>query len=195
MSLIKAIKAQLGLSVTPGNNFVLDASADNGTMKLARGNAGATTQDIMTVDAAGKVAFPQGVIAPAGTVLQQLLFTDNGSTSLPGTISNVTQSAKNIIPKSTNSKIHVAVSFYGAASSGGTFINTQLHEASAGAIGAMNSHGLTLAGNQAVGGWTQQAIFDNTSLVQKSFTLWANDAVGGGGAVTHMVWTLTEVQN
>ena len=59
MSLIKAIRQQLGLSVTPGNNFTLDASADNGTMKLARGNAGATTQDIMTVDAAGKVAFPQ----------------------------------------------------------------------------------------------------------------------------------------
>lgn len=53
MSLIKFIKAQLGLSVIPANNFTLDASADNGTMKLARGNAGATTQDIMTVDAAG----------------------------------------------------------------------------------------------------------------------------------------------
>lgn len=55
MSLIKSIKNQLGLSVTPANNFVLDASADNGTMKLAR-NSG---QDIMTVDAAGKVGFPQ----------------------------------------------------------------------------------------------------------------------------------------
>ena len=61
MSLIKAIRAQLGLSVTPANNFVLDASADNGTMKLARGNAGATTQDILTVDASGKVAAPQGI--------------------------------------------------------------------------------------------------------------------------------------
>ena len=53
MSLLKAIKAQLGLSNTPANNFTLDASADNGTLKLARGNAGATTQDILTVDAAG----------------------------------------------------------------------------------------------------------------------------------------------
>ena len=61
MSLIKSIRSQLGLSTTPANNFVLDASADNGTMKLSRGNAGATTQDIMTVDAAGKVAFPQNV--------------------------------------------------------------------------------------------------------------------------------------
>jgi len=53
MSLIKSIRKQLGLSVTPANNFTLTAEADNGTMKLARGNAGATTQDILTVDAAG----------------------------------------------------------------------------------------------------------------------------------------------
>lgn len=58
MSLIKAIRAQLGLSVTPANNFTLDASADNGTMKLARGNAGATTQDLLTVDASGEVSLP-----------------------------------------------------------------------------------------------------------------------------------------
>lgn len=55
MSLLKAIKAQFGLSNTPANNFTLDASADNGTLKLARGNAGATTQDILTVDANGNV--------------------------------------------------------------------------------------------------------------------------------------------
>lgn len=56
MSLIKSIKNQLGLSGTPANNFTLDASADNGTMKLARGNAGATTQDVMTVAANGTVS-------------------------------------------------------------------------------------------------------------------------------------------
>lgn len=59
MSLIKAIRQQLGLSVTPGNNFCLDASADNGTMKLARGNAGATTQDVLTVDTGGRCGFSQ----------------------------------------------------------------------------------------------------------------------------------------
>jgi len=31
---VKTTNAQLGLSVTPANNFTLDASADNGTMKL-----------------------------------------------------------------------------------------------------------------------------------------------------------------
>ena len=55
MSLLTLIKAQFGRSNTPANNFVIDASADNGTMKLARGNAGATTQDILTVDASGNL--------------------------------------------------------------------------------------------------------------------------------------------
>jgi len=60
MSLIKSIMQQLGLSSDPTKNFTLGVPAvPDGTMKLARGNAGATTQDIMTVDAAGKVAFPQ----------------------------------------------------------------------------------------------------------------------------------------
>lgn len=69
MSLIKTIKAQLGLSGTPANNFTLDASADNGTIKLARGNAGATTQDIMTVAADGTVTFPQNTSTSASAVV------------------------------------------------------------------------------------------------------------------------------
>lgn len=58
MSLIKTIKNQLGLSVTPANNFTLTAEADNGTMKLARGNAGATTQDLVMIASDGRVSFP-----------------------------------------------------------------------------------------------------------------------------------------
>ena len=75
MSLIKSIMHQLGLSGDPAKNFTLSVpAAPDGTMKLARGNAGATTQDIMTVDAAGKVAFPaQGQLLGA-----------NGYIKLPG---------------------------------------------------------------------------------------------------------------
>ena len=52
-------RVQLGSSGTATQNFTLTAEAANGTMKLARGNAGATTQDVMTVDANGKTSFPQ----------------------------------------------------------------------------------------------------------------------------------------
>lgn len=66
---------QLGDSLTAAQNFVLTAAAADGTLKLARGNAGATTQDILTVDAAGimsavggKLIFNRGNIL--GTVSQ-----------------------------------------------------------------------------------------------------------------------------
>jgi len=57
---VKVNQLQLGDSVTATQNFVLQTNVD-GTAKLARGNVGATTQDILTVDVAGKVAFPQNV--------------------------------------------------------------------------------------------------------------------------------------
>lgn len=54
MSLIKANSAQIGQSNTATQNFTLTTGLD-GTAKLARGNAGATTQDILNVDANGNV--------------------------------------------------------------------------------------------------------------------------------------------
>lgn len=51
---LKTDSVQLGDSLTATNNFVLKTNAD-GTAKLARGNVGATTQDILTVDADGRV--------------------------------------------------------------------------------------------------------------------------------------------
>jgi hypothetical protein len=72
MSLLRTIRQQLGLSVTPANNFTLDASADNGTMKLSRGNAGSGTQDILTVNSLGEVDFPQMVRSLAADGYQKL---------------------------------------------------------------------------------------------------------------------------
>ena len=46
---------QLGDSTTATQNFSLTAASADGTMKLARGNAGATTQDLITVAADGNV--------------------------------------------------------------------------------------------------------------------------------------------
>lgn len=60
---IKA-QVQLGDSVTATQNFTITSEASDGTMKIARGNKGATTQDVMTVDAAGKVSFPQNTVIP-----------------------------------------------------------------------------------------------------------------------------------
>lgn len=74
MSTLKINRTQLGQSNTATNNFTLTAEAADGTMKLARGNAGATTQDIITVASNGVVDFPQ---------LARTLGT-SGSFTLPG---------------------------------------------------------------------------------------------------------------
>ena len=75
---LKTIQTQLGLSGTPANNFTLDASADNGTMKLARGNAGATTQDIMNVKSSGQVLFPNNTRTwKAKTLTGGVTYTNN----------------------------------------------------------------------------------------------------------------------
>jgi len=58
MSLIKANAVQVGQSPTATQNFTLAVpSSPDGTIKLARGNSGATTQDVMSVDASGNVSF------------------------------------------------------------------------------------------------------------------------------------------
>lgn len=56
MSLIKANAVQIGQSPTATQNFTLAVpSSPDGTIKLARGNSGATTQDVLSVDASGNV--------------------------------------------------------------------------------------------------------------------------------------------
>lgn len=62
MSLIKANAVQVGQSNTATQNFTLAVpSSPDGTIKLARGNSGATTQDVLSVSNAGVVSFPQGL--------------------------------------------------------------------------------------------------------------------------------------
>ena len=59
---IKANQLQLGDSATATQNFVWQTNVD-GTAKLARGNIGATSQDILTVGAGGVVKTPQNLVA------------------------------------------------------------------------------------------------------------------------------------
>ena len=58
MSLIKANAVQIGQSGIATDNFTLAVpSSQDGTIKLSRGNFGATTQDVISVDASGNVGF------------------------------------------------------------------------------------------------------------------------------------------
>lgn len=67
MSTVKTNNVQIGQSGTATQNFTLTAANADGTAKLARGNAGATTQDIMSIAVDGKVDFPAGLSAFLGS--------------------------------------------------------------------------------------------------------------------------------
>jgi hypothetical protein len=70
MSTVKTQRTQYGISTNPSNNFVVDASQANGTLKISRGNVGATTQDIMAIANNGGVDFPSmaKLIGPNGYI-------------------------------------------------------------------------------------------------------------------------------
>jgi hypothetical protein len=71
MSLLKANSVQIGQSVTATQNFTLSVpSSPDGTIKLARGNSGATTADVLSVASNGRITMPTPplVSAPAFAV-------------------------------------------------------------------------------------------------------------------------------
>jgi hypothetical protein len=68
---------QLGNSGTATNNFVLRTNAD-GSATLARGNIGATTQDLVTINSAGIVTLPVNKF-----VSSEQTITAAGSLTLP----------------------------------------------------------------------------------------------------------------
>ncbi len=67
---VKVNNVQLGDSATAANNFVLSVPATpDGTVKLSRGNVGATTQDVLTVDANGKVTINPASLTLANPIV------------------------------------------------------------------------------------------------------------------------------
>jgi hypothetical protein len=59
MSQVKVNKIQLGQSATATNNFVVEVpNTPDGSMKIARGNVGATTQDVLIISSNGSISIP-----------------------------------------------------------------------------------------------------------------------------------------
>jgi hypothetical protein len=73
---------QLGDSVTASQNFVLTSASADGTMKLSRGNFGATTQDIITVPVSGTAKIV-GANLMAQAVRQAYSAQATGTTTMP----------------------------------------------------------------------------------------------------------------
>jgi hypothetical protein len=82
---IKNTASQIGTSGTATNNFSLEPTT-TGSMKLARGDAGATSQDILSIDSSGKLTFNQGIVG----VVQGLAANGSGSITLPTSLGGFT---------------------------------------------------------------------------------------------------------
>jgi hypothetical protein len=87
---IKA-QVQLGDSATATQNFTITSEAADGTMKLARGNKGATSQDVMTISAAGIPTFNQLVqtLGASGSVVLAGGLTIKWGSATSGAATNV----------------------------------------------------------------------------------------------------------
>ena len=91
--IVKVNHIQLGDSPTAANNFTLSIPATpDGTIKLSRGNVGATTQDVLSVDAAGGVSLAQAFSAST--------FTGAG-TGLTGTAAGLTAGGNALLTGNT----------------------------------------------------------------------------------------------
>lgn len=85
MSLIKANSVQIGQSSTATQNFTLSVpSSPDGTIKLARGNSGATTADVFSVNASGALT---GATISGATINSSTI---NGGSLTLGTAQNTT---------------------------------------------------------------------------------------------------------
>ena len=91
MSAVKSSKVQIGTSTNPSNNFVIDASQADGTLKISRGNIGSTTQEVLKIDSSGNLT-----TAGFPTFQCRAWVVFNGQTTVPtivagGNVSNVSR--------------------------------------------------------------------------------------------------------
>ena len=91
MSLLKSNSVQIGQSATATNNFTLSVpSSPDGTIKLARGNSGATTQDILSVNASGAVTITNGGAITLATAQASTSGTAIDFTGIPSWVKRIT---------------------------------------------------------------------------------------------------------
>lgn len=91
MSAVKSSKVQVGISTNANNNFVIDASQADGTLKISRGNIGATTQTVLEIPATegsvSRTLFRAAKNTTSGTSVE---FSPSDGTGIPSWAKRVT---------------------------------------------------------------------------------------------------------
>jgi len=104
MSLLKSNSVQIGQSATATQNFTLSVpSSPDGTIKLARGNSGATTQDILTVNSSGAVTLTNGGTITSAEAQASTSGTAIDFTGIPSWVKKVTVMFSGVSASGTSS--------------------------------------------------------------------------------------------
>ena len=183
MSLLKAIKAQLGLSSTATQNFTLTAEAADGTMKLARGNSGATTQDILTVDASGVVTAAQGLVTNRlvlGTAQNSTSGTSIDFTSIPSWAKRITVMFNGVSTNGT-SNVQIQIGSGSVTTTGYNAFGSNFSTTSASVNGVAYTSGFGIksaSASESLGGLLTLALLSgNVWTAQGSFSTAANSNI------------------
>jgi len=148
MSLLKANSVQIGQSATATNNFTLSVpSSPDGTIKLARGNSGATTADILSINASGVIT---GSTFSGATINSS---TVNGGSITSGTVQASTSGTAIDFTGIPSWVKRVTVMFNGVSTNGTSIIQVQLGDSggieTTGYLGALSN--LTTTSNLTTG--------------------------------------------
>lgn len=180
MSLLKANSVQIGQSATATNNFTLAVpSSPDGTIKLARGNSGATTADVLTVNASGAIT---GATISGATINSSTI---NGGSITLGTAQNSTSGTAIDFTGIPSWAKRITVMFNGVSTNGTSEPIVRLGDS-----GGIETTGYSMAGfyNGGDGGYTSgfaiiSGLAANTISGFYSFNLInqaSNTWVGGG---------------
>jgi len=197
MSLLKSNSVQIGQSATATQNFTLSVpSSPNGTIKLARGNSGATTADILTVDASGNVTttLANGIVTPAklsqpmtlGTAVASTSGTAINFTGIPSWVKRVTVILNEVGTADING-ILIQIGDSGGIGNTG-YISTSVNTDGAGgsaAISRTDGYVIKSISSIACSGLIQIAnISGNTWIESHSCKVSTTTIIGGGGSKT-----------
>ena len=170
MSLIKANSVQIGQSSTATQNFTLSVpSSPDGTIKLARGNSGATTADIFSVSGSGAIT---GATISGATINSS---TVNGGSITLGTSQNTTSGTAIDFTGIPSWVKKISVIFNGVSSNGTGNYLVQIGS------GSISSSGYVSTSNE-----TNQASSTGGSSSTSGFILRA-------GSAAHVVSGITNI--
>ena len=176
MSTVKTNNYQIGQSATATNNATwYQPAVPDGTIRLGRGDAGATTSDIITVNSDGSVTFSGSISAAsfvgAGLILQSVKTSDFTAVAGNSYPVNTTSGAVTMtLPASPTAGQQVNVFDYaGTAATNAITVNPNGGKINSGAANAVintNRASVTLIYVDSTQGWVDITIGNATYLPQ-----------------------------